>query len=82
MVQSFFAIPSLTTAIYDTWLGFGDLHAAAQISLFMLGLLLLFISLERYARRQQRYYQRSGQGTASTNPLTFSAKLLLIFVLF
>ncbi|MEH8047532.1 iron ABC transporter permease [Gallibacterium anatis] len=78
---AFFAIPSLTTAIYDTWLGFGDLHAAAQISLFMLGLLLLFISLERYARRQQRYYQRSGQGTASTNPLTFSAKLLLIFCL-
>lgn len=78
---AFFAIPSLTTSIYDTWLGFGDLHAAAQISLFMLGLLLLFISLERYARRQQRYYQRSGQGTASTNPLTFSAKLLLIFCL-
>ncbi|MFZ7276570.1 ABC transporter permease [Avibacterium endocarditidis] len=76
---AFFAIPSLTTAIYDTWLGFGDLQAAAQISLFMLGLLVLFISIERYARRQQRYYQRSGQRPAQTQRLNGLGWSLLLF---
>ncbi|MFZ7136314.1 ABC transporter permease [Avibacterium avium] len=76
---AFFAIPSLTTAIYDTWLGFGDLQAAAQISLFMLGLLVLFISIERYARRQQRYYQCSGQRPAQTQRLNGLGWGLLLF---
>lgn len=76
---AFFAVPSLTTAIYDTWLGFGDLQAAAQLSLFMLILLVFFISIERYARRKQRYYQRSNYSTTTTQSLTKLGWGLLIF---
>lgn len=54
----YFAVPTLTTAIYDTWLGFGDLHAASQIAISMLALITLFIAIERYARRKQKHYQR------------------------
>lgn len=32
----YFAVPTLTTAVYDTWLGYGDLGSASQISLLML----------------------------------------------
>ncbi|WP_197504111.1 ABC transporter permease [Gallibacterium salpingitidis] len=54
----YFAIPTLTTAVYDTWLGFGDLQAAAQIAIAMLALISFFIGIERYARRKQKLYQR------------------------
>ncbi|AWX15104.1 iron ABC transporter permease [Mergibacter septicus] len=75
----YFAVPTLTTAIYDTWLGFSDLHAASQISLAMLGLITLFILLERYARRRQRHYQRGSEKTHSLKPLKGIARLLPIY---
>lgn len=75
----YFAVPTLTTAIYDTWLGFDDLHTAAQISLAMLGVITLFVLLERYARRRQRHYQRGSEKTHSLKPLTGMARLLPIY---
>lgn len=55
---SYFAVPTLTTAIYDTWLGLNDLVTAARISLLMLLLIFLLLSIERYSRRKQKLYQR------------------------
>ncbi|MGR6980461.1 ABC transporter permease [Testudinibacter sp. P27/CKL/0425] len=55
---SYFAVPTLTTAVYDTWLGLNDLGTAARISLLMLLLIFLLLSLERYSRRKQKLYQR------------------------
>lgn len=34
---SYFAVPTLTTAVNDVWLGYGDLGAAAQIALELAG---------------------------------------------
>ena len=65
----FFSVHTLTTAIYDTWLGLGDSHAAAQISLSILGLVVLFIWLERYGRRKQRLYQRGTEAQIPLKPL-------------
>ncbi len=55
---NYFAVSTLTTAVYDTWRAYGDLAAAAKISLLMLlGVFTLF-ALERMARRKQQLFQK------------------------
>lgn len=39
---AYFAVPTLTTAIYDSWLGYHDLGTASQIAIFMLLMIFLF----------------------------------------
>ena len=55
---SYFAVPTLTSAVYDTWLGYGSLNAAAKISAIMLLVVTVLISLEKYSRRRQQLYQK------------------------
>ncbi|MCW8332269.1 ABC transporter permease [Vibrio paucivorans] len=54
---NYFAVSTLTTAVYDTWLGYSSLSAAAKISAIMLIFVLLFLSAERYSRRKQKLFQ-------------------------
>ena len=54
---SYFAVNTLTTAVYDTWLGYSSLTAAAKISTIMLVFVILLLSLERYSRRKQKLFQ-------------------------
>lgn len=58
---SYFAVPTLTTAVNDVWLGYGDLGAAAQIALGLLGCVLLILLMERMSRGRQQRYQRHSQ---------------------
>ncbi|MGF1699982.1 iron ABC transporter permease [Photobacterium makurazakiensis] len=55
---SYFAINTLTTAVYDTWLGYSNLNAAAKISAIMLMVIFLLISAERFSRRKQKLFQQ------------------------
>lgn len=57
---NYFAVNTLTTAVYDTWLELGSLTTAAKISSIMLLALVILISLESHSRRKQKIYQRSG----------------------
>ena len=59
---NYFAVHTLTTAIYDTWLELGSLTTAAKISSVMLLVLVALISLENYSRRKQKVYQRNSSG--------------------
>lgn len=61
-VVHYFAVPTLTTAVYDTWLGYGSLAAAARLSALMLAVLFVLIALERVGRAKQRHYQRADSG--------------------
>ncbi|MCS0022349.1 MULTISPECIES: iron ABC transporter permease [Vibrio] len=54
---SYFAVNTLTTAVYDTWLGYSNLNAAAKISAMMLVIVVLLLSAERYSRRKQKLFQ-------------------------
>ncbi len=56
---NYFAVSTLTTAVYDTWLGYGSLNAAAKISSLMLLVIVLLLSMERYSRRKQKVFQKS-----------------------
>ncbi|MFE8115224.1 ABC transporter permease [Brenneria goodwinii] len=56
---SYFAQPTLTTAVYDAWLGYGDLGAAARISALILLLISFIVTAEFYSRRRQQIYQKT-----------------------
>lgn len=53
--SEFLGVRSLTISIYTTWVTRSDLPGAAQIALAMIALVIVLVSLERWARRRQRY---------------------------
>ncbi|WOT05787.1 ABC transporter permease [Shewanella youngdeokensis] len=55
---SYFAVPTLTTAVYDTWFEYGSLTAAAKLSTIMLLVVFLMVGCERFARRKQKLFQK------------------------
>ena len=61
---NYFAVNTLTTGVYDTWLELGSLNTAAKISSLMLFILVILISMENYSRRQLKVYQ--GKGATQT----------------
>lgn len=78
-VVHYFAVPTLTTAVYDTWLGYGSLAAAARLSALMLAILFILISVERLGRSKQRHYQRNtGQEAINRYRLT-GVKAIAVF---
>jgi iron(III) transport system permease protein len=54
----FLGVRTLTIAIFSTWLNRSSLPGAAQISLFMLALVVLLFLLERWARKGQKFVAR------------------------
>ena len=57
---NYFAVSTLTTGVYDTWLELGSLNTAAKISSLMLLILVILISLENYSRRKLKVFQGKG----------------------
>jgi iron(III) transport system permease protein len=55
----YFAVNTLTTAVYDSWLGHGSLSAAAKISMLMLIGVMGLLGIERWQRGRQRFYHKS-----------------------
>lgn len=51
-VSNYFAVSTLTTAVYDTWLSLGSIRAAAKISVLMLFGVVALVLLEKFSRRQ------------------------------
>ncbi|OHU88504.1 MULTISPECIES: ABC transporter permease [Pseudoalteromonas] len=54
----YFAVSTLTTAVYDTWLGYYSLTAAAKISGIMLLFLFVSLLLERFSRKNNTVHER------------------------
>ncbi len=57
----YFGVDTFTTGIYRTWFGMGEREAAAQLAAFLLLFILWLILLERWSRRQRRYYQTTSR---------------------
>lgn len=55
----YFGVPTFTTGIYRTWFGNGERLAATQLAAVLMMFILSLILLERWSRRQARYYQTS-----------------------
>ncbi|PCS22064.1 ABC transporter permease [Candidatus Enterovibrio escicola] len=58
-IVSYLSVSTLTTAVYDTWLGYSNLNAAAKISAIMLVVIFILISSERYSRRKQKLFSQN-----------------------
>ena len=54
----YFSVNTLTTAVYDSWLGHGSLSAAAKISILMLVSVFAILAIERWQRGRQRFYHK------------------------
>ncbi|MDS9469952.1 iron ABC transporter permease [Paracoccus sp. MBLB3053] len=71
--SEFLGVRSLTISIYTTWVTRSDLPGAAQISIAMIALVVMLVSLERWARRRQRYTV-SAQRARPFSPRRLSGK--------
>jgi len=60
-VVDYFAVQTLTTGIFSTWLEMGNAGGAAQIAIVILGLVLLLVGLEKVSRSKSRFYRLSRQ---------------------
>ena len=65
-VVSFFAVQTLTTGIFSTWLDGGNAGGAAQIASLVLVAALVLVGMEKTSRRKQRFYQSSRQARPYT----------------
>ena len=62
----YFSVSTFTTGIYRTWFGRGERIAAAQLSAMLMLFILTLILLERWSRRQAKYYQANNSLQAPT----------------
>ncbi|PID36780.1 MAG: iron ABC transporter permease [Rhodobacterales bacterium] len=60
-VVEYFAVQTLTTGIFTTWLEMNNAGGAAQLALVSLVLVFLLLGLERAGRRKSRFYQTARQ---------------------
>ncbi|ESA36451.1 iron utilization protein [Leptolyngbya sp. Heron Island J] len=67
----YFGVATFTTGIYRTWFGMGAQIAAAQLSAMLMVFILVLIILERWSRRQAKYYQAKN---SVQRPQTYSLK--------
>lgn len=74
-----FAISTLTTAIYDSWLVYGSLSSAAKISCLTLLFVLTLIGLEKNSRKKQQNFD-SRNSKPFTKVTASKIKTLLIWV--
>jgi len=51
----YFAVNTLTTAVYDTWLGYGDLSAANALASLLTLMVFFIVLFEQKARIKQRH---------------------------
>jgi iron(III) transport system permease protein len=58
---SYFGVPTFTTGIYRAWFALGDRVAAAQLSIALLGFIVLVLVLEHYSRGRARFNNTTGR---------------------
>ena len=56
-----FAVTTLTAGIFDVWLNMSSTAGAAQLSLVMLGFVLVLMTAERVARRGRRFHHTTNR---------------------
>ena len=73
----FFAVATFTAGIYDVWLNMNSISGAAQLASVLLLFVLMLITIERYARRNQRFHHTSSKYSSLPRyPLTRGLAIL------
>lgn len=58
---AYFGVDTFTTGIYRAWFSLGDRHAAVQLSMLLLGFVLVLLLLERSSRGRARFHNTTGR---------------------
>jgi len=77
-----FGVDTFTTGIYRTWSGLGDTTTSAQLSLVLLIFVASLILIERWSRKQQRYFTQNKSDKAVLSPLQGSKSYFAFAVCF
>ena len=76
----YFAVNTLTTAIYDTWLGYGDMAAANALASVLLLFVLFTVVAEQKSRAGQRH--QSNRPNVSGDKISLSLSQQAIGLVF
>jgi iron(III) transport system permease protein len=76
----YFAVNTLTTAVYDTWLGYGDLSTANALASLLMLMVFLVVLFEQKARMNQRH--QSNRPIASSHEILLTAPQQILASLF
>jgi len=75
--SQFLGIRTLTISVYATWVNQSDLPGAASIALFMLAIVLGLVTLERWARHNQRFAAATQRTNAPARRVLRGAEAVL-----
>ena len=77
---SYFSIQVLTTAIFKSWFGLGDIGLAAKLSALVLAFVFAIIFMEKKSRRRAAYYNfnLSDKGTKPASKLSGTRALVAV----
>lgn len=62
--MDYFGIRVFSTVIYDAWAGYGDITAAARLSMLLLAFVLLLVWTEKKQRGKMRFYAMDSTKTS------------------
>ncbi|MGJ8692473.1 MAG: ABC transporter permease [Thalassotalea sp.] len=72
----YFAVNTLTTAVYDTWLGYGDLAAANALASILLFFVFVVVVLEQKSRQGMQHQSNNPNQQKNEIPLAWWSKTL------
>lgn len=75
-----FAVSTLTTAVYDSWLVYGSISTAAKISCLMLLFVVVLVSAEKYQRKQQKHFDTRNSGKPAQKQAASAIQTTLIWL--
>jgi iron(III) transport system permease protein len=77
----YFAIETLTLGVFNVWLGMNSLSGAAQISSILFLIVVVLLTLELIARRNQRFYEKHSRQQTLELENVSNIKKILFFVI-
>ena len=77
----YFALDTLTLGVFNVWLGMNSLSGASQISSVLFVIVVVLLTLEYLARRNQRFHEKSsGQNTMAEQDTSIFGKFLCLVI--
>ena len=77
----YFALDTLTLGVFNVWLGMNSLSGASQISSVLFVIVVVLLTLEYLARRNQRFHEKSsGQNTMAEKDTSIFGKFLCLVI--
>ena len=75
----YFALETLTLGVFNVWLGMNSLSGASQISSILFLIVVVLLTLEYLARRNQRFHEKSsGQNIMPEQEISTFAKAICL----